>query len=150
MAQREQGHVLGFVLVGALLVLMTIGGVYLVRHNLLPGETGGNDVASDNTSTDASDEEKGASSEDSSTASSDDSTNDEVATTDSDSSDTVTSTEVDEESAGSQDEADVDTEQASATEELPATGPGDTLLATVGSGLLVAAVLAYVRSRSLA
>lgn len=144
MAHRsEQGNVLGFVLVGALLVALLLGGIFVVRHTIAnQGDTGANvasneaedpDSASDNTSeTDKSSSEstdKGASSSNQSLKDA-----------------------LDAQNSQNRGNSGTSANQASGSHDadtLPETGPADTAFAIVGATLLVGTGAAYAGSRRL-
>ena len=117
----ETGNVVGFVLVGVLLTAMLVGGVWLARH---PAGSSSSQDTSQTTSTDKSttDEELKQTLAEQAAKSAENKPN---------SSSTTPST-------------------GSTSSNLPATGPADTLIETVGAMLLVGTFVAYVRSRSLA
>ena len=141
MAHRsEQGNVLGFVLVGALLVASLLGGIYVVRHNIA-GQAG-TDVANNDQS------------ETSTTTDPDKAQNDTTAPDASGDgqSDQALEDALNEQSSskGQQNSSNTgNSSPTSQTQALPETGPADTLAAMLGATLLVGASFSYARSRRL-
>ena len=144
--RREQGNVLGFVLVGALLVALLLGGIYMVRHTISQ-QDGGVNVASNEvdkakdeskttqTDTSANGDSKGES-EQSSSSTSDSSLQDALNAQSSKTTQTTTT------STGS-----TASGNSVATGKLPETGPADILASVVSATLLVGATVSYARSR---
>jgi hypothetical protein len=148
MAQRmHRGGVLGFVLVGVLLLALVAGGIYLVRHQLIANNpTSGKEStdktaapAAPRTTTDSSDK-------------ADDSTKNQSS---SDLEKALQSQSEAEKKAKAQKEAQEKQVAASSASQsntaahLPETGPGDTLATIVGAMFLAGTIFAYVRSRAL-
>ena len=148
MAHRsEQGNILGFVLVGALLVALLLGGIYVVRNSMVQVATGGDDTAGNGATDTASD---------GSSAPARDTTNDE--STDKSDEQRLKETleaqsaaeqKAREQQAANQAASGTAAQEASDTSHLPATGPEEAVLPVVGATLLAGAGLSYVRSRRL-
>lgn len=149
MAQRmHRGSVLGFVLVGVLLLALVAGGIYLVRHQLTA-------TTSPTTGSEASDN---AAAPDKPSETADSSTKPDETTTKETKSDleqALQSQSEAEKKAQAQKEAQEREAaqsapvQPSSTAELPATGPADTLITLLGAALLAGTAFAYIRSRAL-
>lgn len=134
MAHRsEQGNVLGFVLVGALLVALLLGGIYVVRHTM-SGNSGSEVVNNDTSSPSTSDE-----SEKSDDQSLKDALKQQSSSNQQNSSPSTTDSHSNSSSSSSSTHADT----------LPETGPSETTAAIVGATLLVGAGVSYSRSRRL-
>lgn len=149
MARRsEQGNVLGFVLVGALLVALLLGGIYVVRHNVTK-QDGGVNVASD----EANDTEKqNNESKNDSNASSSGSTTEGSSTSgnggsDNDSLQNALNSQSSSQQNGSPAKDSSAGAASTATGKLPETGPADTAVSVAGATLLVGAAVSYARSR---
>ena len=147
--QSERGNVLGFVLVGAFLTALLLGGIYLVRQS-----------SSDSTPTDVSvnndhkETPKGANKNDGQ----DSSTAKDRALKKALEDKSKTTTDPPVTNHDSQDTQDGATPpvppttpntQAGQTSRLPSTGPAETLFSTLGVATLAGAGIAYIRSRSL-
>jgi len=148
MAHRsEQGNVLGFVLVGALLVAVLLGGIFVVRHNIANQSDNGSSVASN----EAEDSDTASNdSTDKSGSSSDVSDKDKNTPAESNQSlkDTLDAQNSANRSGSSTDAANQGSTGHDA-DTLPETGPADTAFAVVGATLLVGAGVAYIGSRRL-
>lgn len=152
MAHRsEQGNVLGFVLVGALLVATLLGGIYVVRHSAQQG--GGTNVAttdeSDNKATAPGDSADNAKNTDnnetqqsgtSGSTSSGDSLKDAL--------DKQSSNQTTTQSSSTSSSSSSETTSSSAAS-LPQTGPADTFAMILGAVLLTGTGFAYAQSRRL-
>lgn len=147
MARRiEKGNVVGFVLVGVLLVGLLAGGVWVVRNSLAgvqSEESQGTTVVKNGSDGDSTNGE-----------STDKSAGENNSTSDKELKDALAKQAA--ESKNSQDKSQNGTGpnqgSVSTSDEahLPETGPTDTLVSLLGAGLLTATSMAYVRSRSLA
>lgn len=159
MARRiEQGSILGFVLVGAVLVGLLVGGIYLVRHNT-ESQTGGESVVSDNkdtssSSSDNKDTSGSSGSQDSSK--SDDELKNALDENRSTGDGSTSSSSQNTQSSGSDSSSSASTsgsseQQTSSTTsaQLPQTGPADTYVGILGATLLAGTGFAYARSRNL-
>jgi len=142
MARRiEQGSVLGFVLVGAVLAGLLAGGVYVVRHI----------QATDNTTTTkpatpSKDNKDIADSGSSAPAKPSTSSDDKLKTAlDSQSKGDAKKSDTSSTSSSSTSNSD----SASSATALPKTGPEQVVFSTLGAALLVASVVSYTRSRRL-
>lgn len=138
---NQSGSVASFVVIGAILALLLIGGVYAVRHSLLPAREGASGVVNQP--------------EDDTVAKDTPSTQGEEANPKDDSKE---ETEKDNSVAGTtpkQDESESPTTVTPAPSDaaqpgtLPETGPGASLLNAAVLSVLVAAALVYARSRQL-
>lgn len=140
-----QGNVLGFVLVGALLVASLLGGIYVVRH------------VSDSGSTVPTSTQEGTSS--STTKESDtDSTTSQTAGQSGDDQDLKQALEAqsaaekkakEPQAASNAANSDADRSTSSSATSLPATGPEEVVFPLLGATLLAGTILAYARSRRL-
>ncbi len=140
MAHRsEQGNVLGFVLVGALLVVLLLGGIYVVRHAI--SGSGSNDIATKNqpetNSSTADDPDNKTNSSESSSGSQ------------AEPGDQAQKDSSDKNSSNNQSSSTNPSGATGQTGTLPQTGPADTLVSVVGAALLAGASLSYARSRRL-
>ena len=132
----QRGSLAGFIIVGVLLALVLVGGLYgLNRYNAQrsDSETAAKDESSDSKSDDTSSERKTAA------------TGMQKTTTDSDTSDDRSRTNDDDASKPADDDSSTDT-AASATH-LPQTGPESGLLGLLAVTALAFAVTHYARSR---
>lgn len=119
----QRGSILGFIIVGGIMALLLVGGAYLVRNTLV--------MNSETTQSPATDTAKDDATEQPSSGAGGESTDEEVAL------------------PGPADSGDSQSEQKTeAPADLPQTGPAGTLLTGILLGGLVAATLAYKRSRS--
>ena len=138
MAHRsEQGNVLGFVLVGALLVALLLGGIYVVRHTI--SGQGNANVANN--------EQSGTS-----TTADPDSAQNETTTPDASGdaqSDQALKDALNQQSSSNEQQSSGNSNTSTQTPVLPETGPADTLAAMLGATLLVGAGFSYARSRRL-
>jgi hypothetical protein len=129
MARRiEKGSVVGFVLIGALLAAMLVGGVWLATHSL--------DGSSGSSSDEVAVDEGGGQAAQEGDVESD-------ATTDEELKDTLS------QQAG-QSSNNTQYPSTGVSTSLPVTGPEDALLQLGGAMLLVSMSVAYLRSRSIA
>ena len=124
----ETGNVVGFVLVGVLLTAMLVGGVWFARHpwGSTPSQTTSQPTSTDKT-TDTTDK----------------------TTTDEELKQTLAQ-QAAKSAENKQNNSSTTPSTSTSSSKLPATGPADTLIQTVGAMLLVGTFVAYVRSRSLA
>lgn len=149
MAHRsEQGNVLGFVLVGALLVALLLGGIYVVRQNA-PGQAGTN-VATNDTSSQGGEH----SNSDSNANNTDNTSSDESKKSDEQSLKEA----LEKQSNQNKDASTTNTDNANKnstkdnsaqTTTLPQTGPADAFIGMAGATLLAGAGVSYARSRRL-
>lgn len=123
--RREQGNVVGYVLIGLLLTAALVGGIWLARHPI--GGPASSRTTSDTTSSPSEDNDLNE-------------TNDTDKTTDEELKETLSQQSQSSNTQGS----------GSTTSDLPATGPTDTLFEMLGATLLAGSTVAYVRSRSAA
>lgn len=125
---NQSGSILSFVIIGGVLVLLLVGGTYVVRHMLAPAATNPAPVAQKDDS--------------SSNTKKDESTPDANKPNENNAPKTDTSTPSHTDTAtlpsGS---------TAPEAQTLPTTGPGDVLTSGVMLGGLVASVAIYIRSR---
>lgn len=145
MARRiEQGSVLGFVLVGAVLVGLLAGGIYVVRHMQSSSDTTTMKPATPN-----KDDKNTADSGSSAPAKPSTSSDDQLkAALDSQAKDNSKKTET----ASNPDTSSSSTSGSSSTSSasaLPKTGPEQLVAPMLGAALLVASVVSYTRSRRL-
>jgi outer membrane biosynthesis protein TonB len=143
--RRTQGSILGFVLVGALLTALVVGGV-LVAKRYISGQQ------ASPTTTEVSDKPAAAPSDKKDTSS----TNGKNSTDLKQALEQQSAAEkkAQEQKAAAEAEnntprSTTSTSSTSATNSLPATGPADTLVSLTGAMMLVGAGVAYSRSRSL-
>lgn len=141
MAHRsEQGNVLGFVLVGALLAALLLGGIFVVRHNIAnQGGSGADTVANEESDPDTASE--GTTGSDSAQPASDKESSP-------DSSQSLKDTLNAQNSSNREGPATQENTGHDA-DALPETGPADTAIAVAGATLLVGTSAAYVGSRRL-
>lgn len=138
---RQRGSVIGYVLVGAVLTTLLVGGILLVKNNWRDTEQGTITVSEDRSNnTDESSEGNGQNTNKSE--------NDKLI-------DSIKENEADKEKqAASADTANnssndrSDTSSSSMANSLPQTGTGDTVGAVFALGGLAGVSLAYYRSRS--
>ncbi len=150
MARRsEQGNVLGFVLVGALLVALLLGGIYVVRNNMAPIATddgasapiaADTDKESGNDAAPAGGENKAA-----------DNKTDEQRLKENLEAQSAAEKKAREQQAANSSTATPTDKGATALSaaSLPATGPEEAVLPILGATLLAGTVLSYARSRRL-
>ena len=151
MAQRiQQGSILGFVLVGALLTALVIGGIFVVRNQLAknggtqnPGST---QVAKDQTGQD--DNKSGTSSNNSNSDSLKKALEQQQAE-EKKAQEQKAASEAQSNSTSSSSSAAGSTGSTSAASNLPTTGPADAMWTVLGATALAGVSIAYVRSRSL-
>ena len=135
MAHRsEQGSVLGFVLVGAVLAALLVGGIFVVKHQLAGNQVATGDSTIENQTDEpaAGDDSEGGASDDELKQALEEQAGDQKNETSSDNSD-----------------ADENKSSSDSTDNLPATGPEDGAISLAGAGLIVLTGVAYVRSRRL-
>lgn len=159
MTQRHQrGSIFSFVVVGVLLTIAVVGGIYLVKNQLngnMPSLPSGNDQVAQ--VEDEADDADPSDTTDESTQNQDEQSQDEAVTDQStdeavDQDDSATS---DDESAATTEDDDVTTDETAipqtgvVAETLPQTGVADNLYALVALGALVASIVAYRRSNIL-
>ena len=152
MAHRsEQGNILGFVLVGALLVALLLGGIYVVRNTVGHVATddgasapiaANSDKESGKDATPAGDEGKTA-----------DNKTDEQRLKETLEAQSAAEKKAREQQAANKSDTatgkDGSTPAASSAGSLPATGPEEAVLPTLGAMLIAGTMLSYVRSRRL-
>lgn len=127
MARRiESGNVVGFVLVGALLLAVLVGGIYVLRH----GNSGSVAVTNTNSSAPKS----------SPSSSSDTTSNTSTA------SDQALRDALNSQSSSTSNSSNT---SATTSSSLPTTGPEDSLMPMLAVGLLTGVSFAYIRSRRL-
>ncbi len=137
---NQGGSILGFLVIGGIMALLLIGGVYLVRNNLVPAMGPGDvTVQNDGDRTPSSDGESDSVNDEEGRAADDDDTEDEP---------------VSENLPGPLKIADRSQPETvkpdnESPENLPETGPGGILLSGILLSGIVAASLAYMRSRGL-
>lgn len=144
MARRiEQGSVLGFVLVGAVLVGLLAGGIYVVRHMQSTDST-------TKPATPSKDDKKGtADSGSSAPAKPSTSSDDQLkAALDSQSKDSSKKTDSSD-AAGTSSSPTSSSSSTSSASALPKTGPEQLVAPMLGAALLAASVVSYTRSRRL-
>lgn len=145
MARRiEQGSVLGFVLVGALLVALLAGGVYVVRHMQSTGDTTAPAAPS---ADDKNTADNGSSAPAKPSTSNDDQLKAALDSQSKDKkkeSDTPSNTP-----APSSTSSSGSSNSASSASALPKTGPEQVIGPMLGAALLVASAVSYTRSRRL-
>lgn len=142
MARRiEQGSVLGFVLVGAVLVSLLAGGIYVVRHM-----QSSSDTTTTKPATPSKDDKDTADNGSSAPAKPSTSSDDQLkAALDSQAKNDTKKTDTSS-TGSSSTSASSSTSSASA---LPKTGPEQLVAPMLGAALLVASVVSYTRSRRL-
>jgi predicted lipid-binding transport protein (Tim44 family) len=139
MAQRiQQGSVLGFVLVGALLTALVVGGIFVVRNQLANKS---NDTTSGQVATDQPDTNKPDATKDNS--------DDLKKALEQQSAAEKKAQEQKAASEAQQNSAAAANSNTTATNSLPTTGPAGTAMTLMGAALLAGASVAYARSRSL-
>lgn len=143
MAQRiEQGSVLGFVLVGAVLLGLLAGGIYVVRHMQSTDNT-----ATTKPATPSKDNKNTADNGSSAPAKPSTSNEDQLkAALDAQSKSKEESKNSDTSTSGSSTSAN---NSASSAAALPKTGPEQVVGSMLGAAFLVASVVSYTRSRRL-
>lgn len=150
MARRsEQGNVLGFVLVGALLVALLLGGIYVVRNNMahLATDDGTSapiaadtDKESGNDAAPTGEENKAA----------DNKTDEQRLKENLEAQSAAEKKAREQQAANSSTATPIDKgATASSAASLPATGPEEAVLPILGATLLAGTVLSYARSRRL-
>lgn len=161
MQRHQRGSIIGFVVVGALLAIAVVGGIYLVKNQLdgnLPGIPSGDDVAMVE---DEADQAEGD--VDSATEQSDESTDtsgeatDQPDQTDEQSSENRDEPQADDQSDIPQTGVDSDDDDTAedlpqtgvAVEQLPQTGLADGVYALVALGALTGSIVAFRRSNLL-
>lgn len=146
--RKEQGNILGYVLVGVLLAALVVGGIFVVRRYLPSTDTTETSSSSDGTPTANNDAPAKPSNES-------DKNSEELKAA-------LAQQAAEEKKAQEQKAANESkpatiptagtnstTSTGAGTDELPATGPEDTILSAVGVTLVTALAVAYVRSRTL-
>lgn len=142
----ERGSVLGFVIVGAVMAILAIGGVYaLSRYHASLGDQPANaaNQASDDGTTDMNHESASSSSD---TSSSDNAT-DQQSTDSSDASSQETGQSATSNENATTTDTDSNAASSSTTTALPQTGPRETFMTTLGLMLIAGSLVAYIRSR---
>ncbi len=122
---NQGGSILEFVIVGGVMALLLVGGVYLARHHLMPASNGTPITTEDDQAEEQPVEE-------------------EVAPKDEENAADTPKQEAD-----SQHTSDVGqpTTGNTSPESLPQTGPADALLASLAIGSIIGGAVAYKRSR---
>ena len=139
MARRsEQGSVLGFVLVGAVLAALLVGGIYVVRQIVSTQNGSGDDskIADSNTESEQSKHEDN----DSENSTSQEQLQKEL--------ESQANQQKQANNSGNGNSSQSSQAGGSATN-LPATGPEDSLVMAIGATLLVGVGVSYTRSRQL-
>ena len=129
---NQGGSILGFVIVGAVMALLLVGGAYVVRHTLMPADTDRTSVAEKDKST-----------------SSDDTKQDTAADPKDDTKDTPQDAGKKPDEITNQPSATTPAPQSTVedTHTLPTTGPSDGIMSGLLLSSLVGVVAIYVRSR---
>lgn len=154
MARRsEQGNILGFVLVGALLLGLLIGGMYIVK-SYNPSSDGialtTNDDNNKSNSTQSKDTTSSKAKDDADKKANDDKL--KAALDAQSNKKEPAAPKATEDSSGSTGKSESSHETSSATTDvnkLPATGPGEIVASLAGATLLVGSTVSYARSRRL-
>ena len=136
MRARERGSILEFVIVGAVMALLLIGGVYAIRHMLAPSAQGTDSTTSE------SDADLAPSSDETPDV---DDTKEDDSTVQNSEDDATTDETTESESSTSETAA----EDGQTPSDLPQTGPAQSLLAGFLLSSMVAVAIAYKRSRDL-
>ena len=153
MARRsEQGNVLGFVLVGALLVALLLGGIYVARNSM--GQLATNNGSSAPDATDGvSDKDtepaNGAVNKDTANDKTDEQRLKEALEAQSAAEKKAREQQAANNNSAGTTAKDGATSAASSASHLPATGPEEVVVPAAGAMLLSGAALSYVRSRRL-
>ena len=156
MRTREQGSIPSFIVVGVLLVAALIGGIVIIKNNIGTNSEESNDTVAQNTdensgSTDSNSSESSSATDSSSTndSSANDTSKTDNTNTDSSATQSSNNTNTDSSTLPSGDTGSgLDPGSTSASGvNLPKTGPASTLIGTLGASVLVASVVAFVRSR---
>jgi hypothetical protein len=136
MTQRiEQGSILGFVLVGALLTALVIGGIAVVRNQLAKNDS---QVATDQSSQKSGSSSTGSSSDELKKALEQQQAEEKKA------QEQKAASEAQQSQPASSSQG-----TTSNANNLPTTGPADAVWTILGAGLLAGTSMAYARSRSL-
>ena len=154
--RKEQGNILGYVLVGVLLAALVIGGIFVVRRYLPSSDTTGTSSSSDGTPTATTDAPTKPSTETDKNseelkaalaqqAAEEKKAQEQKAANESKPATTTTTGTT----TGSTSAATASVTSGTDANKLPATGPEDTALSMVGITLVTALAVAYVRSRAL-
>ena len=155
--RKEQGNILGYVLVGVLLAALVIGGIFVVRRYLPSSDTTGTSSSSDGTPTATTDAptkpstETDKNSEELKAALAQQAAEEKKAQEQkaANESKPATTTTTGTTTTGSTSAATASVASGTDANKLPATGPEDTALSMVGITLVTALAVAYVRSRAL-
>ena len=143
MTQRiEQGSILGFVLVGALLTALVVGGIVVVRNQFAKNDS---QVETDQSSQDSGTSSTNKSGDDLKKALEQQQAEEKKAQEQKAASEAQQS----QSSGASMSGTNGGTGSTSNANNLPATGPADAMLTVVGATLLAGTGVAYARSRSL-
>ncbi len=145
----EQGNTLGFVLVGALLVALLLGGIYVVRNNMAQVATSDGDTAPTVASNDDSTDSESTTGGDSKTT---DTKTDEQRLKETLEAQSTAEKKAKDQQAANNSKTTTSTSGNTATattDKLPATGPEEALLQLVGATLVAGTGIAYARSRRL-
>ncbi len=154
--RKEQGNILGYVLVGVLLAALVIGGIFVVRRYLPSSDTTGTSSSSDGTPTATTDAPTKPSTETDKNseelkaalaqqAAEEKKAQEQKAANESKPATTTTTGTT----TGLTSAATASVATGTDANKLPATGPEDTALSMVGITLVTALAVAYVRSRAL-
>ena len=143
----ERGNVLGFVLVGALLVALLLGGIYVVRHISTTGSPAVPATTETDTSTGTTKDEESASSN--STTQGSQKANDDQDLKQALEAQSAAEKKAKDQQAASSSANSGSAQTSSSATSLPATGPEEALLPAFGAMLLAGTVFAYARSRRL-
>ena len=150
--RKEQGNILGYVLVGVLLAALVVGGIFVVRRYLPSTDTTETSSSSDGTPTANNDapakpsNESDKNSEELKAALAQQAAEEKKAQEQKAANESKPATIP---TAGTDSTTSTDTTTGAGTDKLPATGPEDTILSAVGVTLVTALAVAYVRSRTL-
>lgn len=147
---NQGGSIVSFLVIGVILTLLLIGGVYYARHNLLSGSQGSGEVSLDSNQDEAnneqSDDESTVSDNDSSEIEEGDSTTDTSNGNESQDNPDPVPVEIPSGMSDDSEELNEGADQPNA-ERLPDTGPTSGLVSALTLSILTATAVAYIRSR---